>query len=102
MDNNKEILILALPSGEHLIAQVEERQGAYLCSDVIQILSDPDPKTGHMRMGFVPYLPFANAEAGMAIPTNMAVMAVPSDDLANHYREKFGLIIAPPTPKIIL
>lgn len=100
--DDKEILILCLPSGEQLLALVQERQGAYLCSNVVQIMSEPDPASGQTRMGFMPYLPFADPDGGVAVPTNMAIMAVPSQELRQFYSEKFGLIITPPTPKIIL
>lgn len=101
--SEKDVLILALSSGEHLLTQVEaSNDGSYLCSGVLQIMSDMDTSTGQMRMGLVPYLPFADPDAGIAIPMTMAAIAIPSADLKNHYAEKFGLIITPPEPKIFL
>lgn len=100
--DDKDILILCLTTGEKLLATVQERQGAYLCSDVVEIMTDPDPSTGQMRMGFMPYLPFSDPDGGLAVPTNIAIIAVPSVELKQYYSEKFGLIIAPPEKKIIL
>lgn len=99
---NKNILILGLMTGEHLLATVDERQGAYLCTDVLQILAEPDPETGVYRMGFTQYMPYADQSGGFAIPTNMCIIAMPTEEMKNFYSEKFGLIITPPTPKIIL
>lgn len=95
------VLILGLVSGEHLIATVEERQGAYLCSNVLQIVTDPDVNTGQVRMGLMPYMPYADPDSGFAVPTNMAIMAVPSEDLLNHYNERFAKIITPSTKIIV-
>lgn len=100
--NETNILILKLTSGEELLTEVEERSGVYLCSKPLLILTDPDPSTGQMRMGFMEFMPFAKAEAGMAVPSNMAIMAIPSDALANMYREKFGKIILPSKGKIVV
>ena len=99
---DKQILILALSSGEHLLAEVNESNGAYVCMNAMQILSQPDEENGQMRMGLVQYLPFADPDGGIAIPTNMASIALPSNELKNHYSERFNLIITPPVSKIIL
>ena len=100
---NEDVLILALSSGEHLLAQVEaSNDGSYLCKNILQIMSDVDTETGQMRMGLAPYLPFSDPDAGIAIPMTMAIIAIPSDELRNHYVEKFKLVIAPPEQKIFL
>lgn len=99
---SENILILGLMTGEHLLATVDERQGAYLCTDVMQIIAEPDPENGSMRMGFTQYMPYADQSAGFAIPTNMCVIAMPTEEMRKFYSERFGRIITPPTPKIIL
>lgn len=98
---DKEILILILNSGEKLLANVSQGEGVYMCENVMQIMTDAG-ETGQMRLGLMEYLPFANKEAGLAIPTNMAAIAFPNDDLKLSYQTKFGLIITPPASKIIL
>lgn len=96
------VLILKLNSGEELLTEVLEKNGIYLCSDVLQILSYPDEESGQLRMGLMEFMPYANKEGGVAIPTNMAIIAIPSDDLLNKYQEKFGKIITPSSKKIII
>ena len=101
--SEKDVLILALSSGEQLLAQVEaSNDGSYLCSNVLQIMSDMDTENGQMRMGLVPYLPFSEPDAGVAIPMTMAAIAIPNAELKKHYAQKFGMIITPPEPKIFL
>lgn len=97
----KDLLILALSSGEHIIAEVGESNGAYICTNALQILSELDQETGQFRFGAVPYLPFADQDGGIAIPTNMASVAIPSSELKSMYSQRFGLVYTPPS-KIIL
>ena len=98
----REVLILALSSGEHIICEVEDNAGVYFCINAMQIISRGDASLGKMEMGMIPYLPFADPAGGIAIPTNMASLAVPTEDLKAHYSRMFGLVFTPPTPKIIL
>ena len=102
MENAKVVMVLALSSGEHIITEAFEANNAYVCSNPVQIVSQGDPSTGQMQMGLVPYLPFTDPDGGVAIPTNMAILAIPSESLLNHYQKMFGLIVTPPAPKIIL
>lgn len=95
------ILILKLNSGEEIITEAHEANGVYVCENPLLIITAPDEEEGQMRMGLVPFLPFADTSKGVAIPTNMAILALPTDDLANHYKQKFGKIITPPSQKII-
>jgi hypothetical protein len=98
----KTILILGLMSGDQIVCEVEERQGAYLCSNVLQILVQPDETSGQMRMGLMEYMPYADPDGGLAVPTNMATVSMPGKDLRDHYCDKFKLIITPPQQKIII
>lgn len=100
--NEKEILILVLSNGDQLLTEVIEANGAYVCGDVLQILTRNDEQSGQVSMGLVPYLPYSDSTAGLAIPTNMAAVAFPGTELRNHYAERFGKIITPPAQKIIL
>ena len=100
METTTATLILGLPSGEHILCDVEERQGAYLCSNVLQIISERDDKNG-VRMGLMPYMPYADPEGGLAVPTGMAIIAVPSVELKRHHENAFSKIVLPDS-KIIL
>ena len=95
-----EILILVLSNGDQLIGNVVEQSGAYICTDVLQILTDVD-QSGSMRMAAVPYLPFASKD-GIAIPSATTIIATPGQELLDNYNSRFGNIITPPLPKIIL
>lgn len=92
------ILIVILPSGEHIIGDVIEKNGAYVVTDPLQILSQPDEASGQMRVGFVPYMPYSGGS--FIIPTGVTGIAEPTEELRGYYSEKFGKIITP-TSKII-
>jgi pyrrolidone-carboxylate peptidase len=92
-------VILKLNDGTEILATAEEKNGVYICTDVLQIVSEPDATTGQMRMGFMEFMPYSSGQ--IAIPTNMAILTTPSEDLDNFYREKFGKIITTQS-KIIL
>jgi len=95
------ILVLVLSNGDQILAEVEEHNGAYVCSNAMQILTRGDESTGQMSMGMVPYLPFTDGE--IAIPTHMAILAIPNKELTRHYNKTFGSgIITPPEQKIFL
>jgi hypothetical protein len=97
-----DILILGLTSGEHILATVTETGGAYLCFEVLSIISNTDEKTGEMRMGLMPFMPYADPAGGFIVPTMMATVAIPSETLVRHYKTIHGKIITPPEQKIIL
>jgi hypothetical protein len=99
---NTDILVLILANGDQILAEVQEQTGAYIATNPLQILTRPDESTGQMTMGIVEYLPYCDTSAGLAIPTGTAILAIPSQDLKNHYAERFGVIIAPPVQKIII
>lgn len=98
---SKDILILILNDGTQLLASVSEGSGAYLCENVLQILTHVG-EDGQMKTGLQPFLPYADMSGGIAIPTHMAIIAIPNVDIKNFYSGKFGLIITPPEPKIVL
>jgi len=102
VENTSDILVLVLANGDQILGEVTETAGAYLMVNPLQILTQPDESTGQMRMGIVEYLPFCKTEDGIAIPTGTAVVAIPGDEILAHYNQRFGKIITPPTPKIIL
>lgn len=92
-------VILKLNDGTELLATAAEKDGIYMCSDVLQIITAPDPESGQMKMGFADFMPYSTGQ--FAIPTNMAILSTPSEDLDNFYRERFGKIITT-SSKIIM
>jgi hypothetical protein len=98
----KDVLILGLISGEKLLCEVTEQQGAFLCSNILEIITDTDQSSGQMRMGLMPYMPYSDTNGGLAVPSIMATVAVPNEELLNHYKSKFGMLITPPEQKIFL
>ena len=97
-----DILILGLSNGDQILASVVETAGAYLCSDILAIVFRDDEATGEMRMGLMPFMPYADPAGGFIVPTIMATVAIPSQKLLRHYQQSFGKIITPPESKIIL
>lgn len=89
------ILILKLSDSTELLASVTEKPGAYFCTDILQIISHHDPESGQGRMGLVDFMPYADPAGGLAVPTNMAIIALPSEELIDHYNRRFSKIITP-------
>lgn len=97
---NTEVLVLGLMSGEHIIATVEESSGVYLCTDVLQIVTDFDHENGQTKSSAVPYMPFTSGAIG--VPSSVTTMAIPNAELLEHYNQRFSKIISPTQQKIIL
>lgn len=93
-------LILKLSDGTELLASVKETPGAYFCTDILQIIVSVD-ESGQGRMGMTDFMPYADPEGGLAVPTNMAIIAMPSAELLEHYNKRFSKIITPDS-KILL
>jgi hypothetical protein len=88
------ILLLKLNDGTELIADVSENtESAYVCSDILEIITDrSDDK---QSIGLVPFMPYADPTAGIAIPLGMAILTVPGERLKEHYNKIFSKIIVP-------
>lgn len=97
----KELLILVLNDGTQLLANTAEHNGVYMCENVLQIIVHA-AENGGINTGFMPYLPYSDVKGGLAIPTNMAIIAVPNQQFKEFYAKQFGLIITPPEPQIVL
>jgi len=100
-----DILILVLSTGEKIVAEVDEQQGAYLASNPVEIVEQRSYE-GESRMGLTQYLPYAKDGAGLIIPTIMAVVTFPNDELLAAYKnlvaKSKSSIITPEQPSIIL
>lgn len=100
-----EIVLLALSTGEHVITEVstDQSRGFYICTKPFQIGGDGQPDAnGSVKMGIAPFMPYADVDRGLMIPLNMAILALPTAALKAAYQKATGMIITPPTPKIIL
>lgn len=95
------ILILLTSSGREIICKAEERQGAFACSDVLEILTQY-AEDGTMRMGLNKFMPYASDEAGFAVPTATTVVALPGEQLLEQYKRAFSPIVLPEEKKIVL
>lgn len=97
---NTEILILLLTSGQTIICKAEERQGAFACTDVLEIMSRYETD-GSMKIGLNKFMPFASDEAGLAVPTATTTVAMPGQELLAQYKKAFSKIIVPDEKKIV-
>jgi len=92
----KQVVILKLIDGTELLAEVTESSGSYFCRDILQLVTDVDER-GQGRMGLLEFMPYADKEAGFAVPSSVTSIAFPSKELLEHYNERFKKIIMPPT-----
>jgi len=89
-------LILKLTCGTEIIATVREANGSYICSEILELITDMDA-TGAGRMALADFMPYSDPTAGFAVPTNMACITMPNEDLKDHYNKRFSKIITPET-----
>lgn len=87
-------LILGLPSGEQIIADVTVDGGSFMCSNVLEIMRQVDDN-GSMRMGLTPFMPYASTEGGISVPLTSAVIAIPGAELRSAHQRAFSKIITP-------
>jgi hypothetical protein len=92
----KQVVILKLIDGTELLAEVSESSGSYFCRDILQLVTDVDER-GQGRMGLLEFMPFADKDAGFAVPSATTAVAFPSKELLEHYNERFKKIIMPPS-----
>lgn len=97
MDDSN-ILVLGLASGEHIIAEVTPSNGAYACTNILQIITDTSPE-GNVSMGAVPYMPYTTGD--LMVPTATTTVATPGEMLLQHYKKMFGKIILPESSIIL-
>lgn len=91
-----QVVILRLIDGTEILATVAENTGSYFCRDILQLVTDVDER-GQGRMGLLEFMPYADKEAGFAVPSSVTSLAFPSPELLEHYNERFKKIIVPPT-----
>jgi hypothetical protein len=97
-----EIKLIGLVTGEQLIVKVEDATG------IIWKVKNPAVliPMGEGKLGFAPWLPYANEE-GIHIKTDKIVFETyPQTDLYNKYNSAFGGLVVPDqklaTPKLTL
>jgi len=90
----QQVVILKLIDGTEILATVTENAGSYFCRDILQLVTDVDER-GQGRMGLMEFMPYADKEAGFAVPSGVTSIAFPNEDLLNHYNERFKKIITP-------
>jgi hypothetical protein len=93
---DKQVVILKLIDGTEILATVAENSGSYFCRDILQLVTDVDER-GQGRMGLLDFMPYADKEAGFAVPSSVTGIAFPNKELIDHYNERFAKIIVPPT-----
>jgi pyrrolidone-carboxylate peptidase len=91
-----QVVILKMIDGTEILTTVSESAGTYFCRDILQLVTDVDER-GQGRMGLLDFMPYADKEAGFAVPSAVTSLAFPSEELLNHYNERFKKIIVPPT-----
>jgi hypothetical protein len=92
----KQVVILKLIDGTEILTEAVENSGSYFCRDILQLVTDVDER-GQGRMGLADFMPYADKEAGFAVPSSVTAIAFPSKELLDHYNERFKKIIMPPT-----
>lgn len=95
------ILILKLASGEEVLSEaITDDISFYLVKPVV-IISYPDEQTQQMKLGLMPFLPYAKRDA-IVVSRIGTHMAIPEDDMIRSYKEFTTGIALPEEKKIQL
>lgn len=92
----KQVVILKLIDGTEILTEASNSGGSYFCRDILQLVTDVD-ENGQGRMGLLEFMPYADKEAGFAVPSAVTGVAFPGQALLDHYNERFKKIIMPPS-----
>lgn len=98
--NNTDILMIKLVTGEEIIAKTQDLGNAFVVENPMQLIMVPDAK-GNMSVGAQTYAPYVS---GAMIVSKAAVVFFgnPDQKLLNSYQEQNGMIVTPPTPSILV
>lgn len=101
MENTTSTLILKLANGQTIVSDVEEGQGVFICTNIMELVESYDDG-GQLRMGMTKFMPYAADDAPVSVPVIMAIIAIPGPELAAAHKRAFSKIITPETAGIIL
>ncbi len=96
------VLVLRLISGEEVLAEVEQSNGAFIVKNpcVVQF-APPAPGTKDARLALLPFLPYADQNT-ITIPEGAVLFSFkPVTEVLNRYNKIFGSgLIVLDSPKI--
>ena len=92
-----EIKLIRLTSGEELIAKTEQIDNGYIIKKPAILIP-----AGKDQLAFGQWLPYANIDDGVKIPSEFVVFVVdPVEELMNQYNSSFGSgIVVPPSSPV--
>lgn len=93
------VMVIRLASSEDIIGDVSAGEGALIVKNPMTIMSRMDPETQQMRVGLMPFAPFAESESIQVYPHAVLADYEPQRDLLNEYNRMFsGIVIASSMP----
>ena len=98
-ETNEACLIVKLSSGEELIAKIKADEFNYYLTEATQIVQYPDQSTGSMRVGLIPFMPYAEEE--IVVSRVGVVTAFPKESMVMSYRQFISGIELPNTDIVL-
>jgi hypothetical protein len=95
-----ELMLIGLPSGEKVIANIYVDGGSVIMKDVLEIITTTDGANNY-RFGLAPFMVYADPEAGISVPVTQITMAIPGAELRDAHSRKFSKIQLPESSLII-
>jgi hypothetical protein len=84
------IMIIKVNSGEEILGEVVEVGTTLKVKNPMVILARPDPSTGQMSVGLMPFAPFSDDKTVDIYPHAIVADYTPEQEMLNEYNRRFG------------
>jgi len=91
---DSDVMLIGLPSGEKVVADVTFDGGSLILRNVLEILTMADG-AGNYKFSLAPFMVYADPEAGISVPVTQVLMSIPGGELREAHKRQFSKIILP-------
>ena len=93
-----QLLVLGLPSGEKVIADVNFVDGSLILTNVLEIITMADGK-GNFKFSLAPFMVYA--DGAISAPVSQVIMAAPGSELREAHSRQFSKIVLPESSLVL-
>lgn len=84
------VMIIKVTSGEEIIGEIVEVSATVKVKNPMVIIARPDPSTGQMSVGLMPFAPFSSDQTVDIYPHAVVADYTPEQEMMNEYNRRFG------------
>ncbi len=84
------IMIIKITSGEEILGEVVDVGATVKVKNPMVIIARPDPQTGNMSVGLMPFAPFSDDKTVDIYPHAIVADYAPEQEMTNEYNRRFG------------